>query len=113
MSPRPGIPDNPNGRPIGARNNRTKEIILKLTANGFKDPLITLSEISANSPDEHMRAVASQMLAPYLHSKMGMTPAPIYIDVKVDLPHPNPTKLDQIRENITYLTNLKLSADGI
>jgi hypothetical protein len=50
------------------------------------------------------------MLAPYLHGKMGMIPAPIYIEAKVDLLHPTPTKLDQVRENIIYLTNLKLSA---
>jgi hypothetical protein len=41
---------------------------------------------------------------------MGMIPAPIYIEAKVDLPHANPTKLDQVREDIIYLTNLKLSA---
>jgi hypothetical protein len=47
------------------------------------------------------------MLAPYLHGKHGTIPTPIYIDAKVHLPHPNPTKLDQVRD---YLTNLKLSA---
>jgi hypothetical protein len=41
---------------------------------------------------------------------MGLRPALVYLEHKVNLPHPNPTKLDQIRENITYLTNLKLSA---
>ena len=110
MPPRPGIPNNPNDRPIGARNNRAKEIIQKLTANGFKDPLITLAELSEKSESEQIRATASQMLAPYLHGKMGMIPAPIYIEAKVHLPHPNPTKLEQVRENIIYLTNLKLSA---
>src|SRR6516165_12232762 len=108
MPPRPGIPNNPNDRPIGARNNRAKEIIQKLTANGFKDPLITLAELSEKSQSEQIRATASQMLAPYLHGKMGMIPAPIYIEAKVHLPHPNPTKLEQVRENIIYLTNLKL-----
>jgi hypothetical protein len=59
-----GIVTNPVERPLGSRNNRTKEVIEKITANGFKDPLITLSEISANSKDEHMRATTSQISLP-------------------------------------------------
>jgi hypothetical protein len=50
------------------------------------------------------------MLAPYLHGKHGIIPAPIYLDVQVHLPHPNLTKLEQVRDNIIYLSNLKLSA---
>jgi hypothetical protein len=101
---------NPNGRPVGARNTRTKEVIAKLIANGFKDPLIVLGEIVTQSEDAHLRAQAANMLAPYLHGKHGLIPAPIYIEAKVDLPYPNPTKLDEVRDNIIYLTNLKLSA---
>jgi hypothetical protein len=100
---------NPNGRPVGSRNNRTKEVIQKLIANGFKDPLIVLGEIVTQSEDAHLRAQAANMLAPYLHGKHGMIPAPIYIEAKVHLPHPTPAKLDECRANINYLT-LKLSA---
>jgi hypothetical protein len=101
---------NKDGRPSGARNIRTKEIINKIVSNGFKDPLIVLSELASHSKEEGIRATAANMLAPYMHSKMATTPAPIYLDHAVTLPHPNPAKLDQVRENIIYLTNLKLSA---
>ena len=33
------------GRPFGSRNRRTKEIIEQIIKNGFKDPLIVLSEL--------------------------------------------------------------------
>jgi hypothetical protein len=98
------------GRKLGTRNKRTTEIINRLVSNGFNDPLLVLGEIVTNSDDPHLRAQAANMLAPYLHGKHGIIPAPIYIEAKVDLPHANPTKLDQVRENIIYLTNLKLSA---
>jgi hypothetical protein len=42
---KPGVVTNPNGRPRGTRNNRTKEIVQKLIDLGHKDPLVTLSEI--------------------------------------------------------------------
>jgi hypothetical protein len=106
---KPGVVTNPNGRPIGARNARTTEVINKLIKNGFKDPLIILSELSQTSESEQIRAHATHMLAPYLHSKVAVAPAPIFISRPVTLPHSNPTKLDQVRENIIFLTNLKLS----
>jgi hypothetical protein len=98
------------GRRLGSRNKRTQDVINIITSNGYKDPLLVLSDLCTHSEDEHIRATASNMLAPYLHSKMGLTPARIYLEHEVHLPHPSPSKLDQIRENITYLTNLKLSA---
>jgi hypothetical protein len=98
------------GRAPGARNKRTTQIVNKLISNGYKDPVIVLGELVTTSQDERIRATAANMLAPYLHGKHGMIPAPIYIESKVHLFHQNPTKLDQIRENIIYLTNLKLSA---
>jgi hypothetical protein len=104
-TPNPGF-----GRPFGSRNKRTLDVIKKLRTNGFKDPLLVLGELSSHSEDEHIRATASNMLAPYLHSKMGLTPARIYLEHEVHLPHPSPSKLEEIRANITYLTNLKLSA---
>ena len=100
---------NKDGRPSGARNIRTKEIINKIVSNGFKDPLVVLSELASHSKEEGVRATAANMLAPYMHSKMATTPVPIYLDHTVTLPHPSPTKLDQVRENIIHLTNLKLT----
>jgi hypothetical protein len=43
---------NKDGRPSGARNIRTKEIIKKIVSNGFKDPLIVLSELASHSKEE-------------------------------------------------------------
>jgi hypothetical protein len=71
---------NPNGRPLGSRNKRTKEIIQQIIESNNKDPLITLSEISSNDPDTSIRAAAANMLAPYMHSKMQSTPAPRFVE---------------------------------
>jgi hypothetical protein len=76
---------NPNGRPVGSRNKRTKEIINQIIKSGNKDPLITLSEISSSDPDSAIRATAANMLAPYMHSKMQSTPAPRYVE-EIDIP---------------------------
>ena len=54
---------NPNGRPVGSRNRRTKEIIDQIIKSNNKDPLITLSEISFTDPDSSIRAAAANMLA--------------------------------------------------
>jgi hypothetical protein len=109
MTFKPGIATNPNGRPAASRNNRTKEVIQKLISNGFKDPLITLSELSANSEDAYLRAQASNMLAPYIHSKNATRPISIYLDHPVTLPHKSPRTLEEVRANIIYLTDLKLN----
>src|SRR5262249_52858575 len=77
---------NPNGRPLGSRNKRTKEIIQQIIESNNKDPLITLSEISANDPDSAIRATAANMLAPYMHSKMQSTPAPRFVEESFDIP---------------------------
>ena len=71
---------NPNGRPVGSRNRRTKEIIDLIIKSENKDPLITLSEISSTDPDSAIRAAAANMLAPYMHSKMQSTPAPRFVE---------------------------------
>jgi hypothetical protein len=91
---KPGISGNANGRPSGFRNNRTTEIVQKLIGNGFKDPLIALSELVTNSQNEQTRITAASALAPYLHGKLVSRPSPIYLDHPVSLPHPNPTKLE-------------------
>ena len=83
---------NPNGRPMGSRNRRTKEIIQQIIESNNKDPLLTLSEISSNDPDSAIRATAANMLAPYMHSKMQSTPAPRFVEEACDIPeftHPS------------------------
>src|SRR5215813_3454714 len=77
---------NPNGRPIGSRNRRTKEIIQQIIESNNKDPLITLAEISSTDPDSAIRATAANMLAPYMHSKMQSTPAPRFVEEVLDIP---------------------------
>src|SRR6516164_6932318 len=77
---------NPNGRPLGSRNKRTKEVIQQIIESNNKDPLITLSEISSNDPDSAIRATAANMLAPYMHSKMQSTPAPRFVEELVVVP---------------------------
>jgi hypothetical protein len=77
---------NPNGRPAGSRNRRTKEIIEQIIKSNNKDPLITLSEISSSDPDSAIRATAANMLAPYMHSKMQSTPAPRFVEESFDIP---------------------------
>src|SRR5262249_36372801 len=77
---------NPNGRPLGSRNKRTKEIIQQIIESNNKDPLITLSEISSSDPDSAIRATAANMLAPYMHSKMQSTPAPRFVEESFDIP---------------------------
>jgi hypothetical protein len=64
--------------------------------------------IKTDAPPAHV-IIVLRMLAPYVHSKNATRPIPIYLDHAVTLPHPNPTKLDQVSGNIIYLTNLKLT----
>jgi hypothetical protein len=82
-----GQTGNPNGRPLGSRNKRTKEIIQLIIESNNKDPLITLSEISSNDPDSAIRATAANMLAPYMHSKMQSTPAPRFVEDVLVVPN--------------------------
>jgi hypothetical protein len=76
----PGEVSNPNGRRVGSRNKRTAEIINQIINSGNKDPLVTLSELQANSSDESIRASAANMLAPFLHSKLQSVPTPRFIE---------------------------------
>jgi hypothetical protein len=77
------------GRPKGARNKRTQEILDLLQSRGDKDPLDFLSEvISGNGqyPTE-LKVTAANYLSPYLHSKSRTAaPAPRYIDSPVQVP---------------------------
>jgi hypothetical protein len=74
------------GRPAGSRNRRTQEILDLLQGRGDKDPLDALSDIITKNQDPNIVATASNMLAPYLHSKRGTVPAPRFLSDPVVVP---------------------------
>jgi hypothetical protein len=102
---KPGHTLNPNGRPVGSRNNRTADIVKRLISLGHKDPLETLSELQNNSQDEAIRATAANMLAPYLHSKM--TPVAALVFIEQNLSIPKPSTIAEAIENIAHISELK------
>src|SRR6516225_7188828 len=77
----PGKSGNPDGRSVGSRNKRTAEI-RKL---GHKDCLMRLSEIVDSSQDAALAISAANVLAPYVHSKRGTTPAPRFVEESIDV----------------------------
>jgi Family of unknown function (DUF5681) len=84
-----GESGNPNGRPKGARNKRTQEILDLIQQRGDKDPLDFLSEVisSTNHYSDELKVQAANYLTPYLHSKRSVAaPAPRYIDSPVQVP---------------------------
>jgi hypothetical protein len=109
---KPGASLNPNGRPKGSRNIRTTEVLEKIKSLGHKDPLVTLSELQNNSQDEGIRATAANMLAPYLHSRMGLTPVPApprYMEITQQIEKPK--SIAQAYENILLLSDLKAKGE--
>jgi hypothetical protein len=77
---------NASGRPKGARNRRTQEVLDLIQARGDKDPLDALSDLITNNKDPAIVASASNILAPYLHSKRSTTPAPRFFPEPVVVP---------------------------
>ena len=75
-----------NGRPKGARNRRTQEILDLIEARGDKDPLDALSEIVSTSENPDHRISASNILAPYLHSKRSVAPTPRFVPEPIEVP---------------------------
>ena len=84
MTFQPGQVSNPNGRKPGSRNRRTQEILDLIKDN--KDPLVALSEIISTSENPEHRISASNILAPYLHSKRGMVQAPRFVEGAISVP---------------------------
>jgi hypothetical protein len=65
-----------------------QEILDLIQSRGDKDPLDFLSEvISANDQySAELKVQASNVLTPYLHSKVGSTPAARFIPEKISVP---------------------------
>ena len=101
MTFQPGQVSNPNGRKPGSRNRRTQEILDQIKAKGDKDPLIALSEIITTSENPDYRISASNILAPYLHSKRGTLPAPRFLDTPIEVP-----QFNTVQEAETYLAHI-------
>jgi hypothetical protein len=81
-----GVSGNPNGRPKGARNRRTQEVLDLIQGRGDKDPLDALSEIVTTNQDANIVATASNILAPYLHSKKSTLPPKRYVEEVIEVP---------------------------
>jgi hypothetical protein len=82
----PGESGNPNGRKPGSRNKRTQEVLDLIQGRGDTDPLDALSKLITTSQDPNIVATASNMLAPYVHSKRGTVPAPRFLPDPVEVP---------------------------
>jgi hypothetical protein len=109
---KPGQKVEGGGRPSGARNRRTTEIVNQIIAAGHQDPLLTLAELQAKSSDEGIRATAANMLAPYLHSKVGTTPVPApprYMEIQQQINKPK--SIAEAYDNIFYLSDLKAKGE--
>jgi hypothetical protein len=90
-------------------------MVSKLNARGDIDPLDYLSRLlSTDGVDPALRSQAAQALLPYRHSKMGNTPVnpePVFFNPATEfrLPYPEPTSIDQVNSNLTYIVKLKLA----
>jgi hypothetical protein len=71
---------NKDGRLKGSRNKRTQEILDLIQSRGDKDPLDFLSEVisTPNTYSAELKVQACNILTPYLHGKVGSTPAARY-----------------------------------
>ena len=59
------------GRPKGARNKRTVELIEKAVASGYQDPVdFLLSIVADTKADMSLRIDAAKAAAPYVRAKL-------------------------------------------
>jgi hypothetical protein len=60
------------GRPKGAKNKRTVELIKKAAASSYMDPIdLLLSVVSDDAADIELRVRAAGLAAPYLRAKLS------------------------------------------
>jgi hypothetical protein len=76
-----------SGRPKGARNKRTVELIKKATASGYEDPVdFLLSVVSDTEAEMDMRIKAAGMVAPYVRAKLAPREAGASADAVAEVP---------------------------
>jgi hypothetical protein len=100
------------GRTPGSQNRSSYELRERLKKRGGLDPAEFLHDlVSDEKNSQELRVAASNVLMPYLYNKLAPIappPLPILLEEQVVLPHTNPATLLQVRENIAYLTQLKM-----
>jgi hypothetical protein len=102
----PGEVTNPDGRPRGSRNRRNSELWYRLEQRGDKDPADFLSELVTNTDEpKELRIQAATALLPYKYAK-ATAPAPV-VFIEQTLNISRPTTIQQARENILYISELK------
>src|SRR6516162_4676387 len=96
------------GRPPGAVTRRSEQLRIRLRERGDVDPADFCSSIvSSTTEPTELKLQAANYLLPYLYNKRGtMTPLS-YIEEPVELPHPQPTSIDQTIANINYISARK------
>jgi hypothetical protein len=75
-----GISGNPNGRPKGAKNRSTAELIEKLSASGLTPVEFMTAVYRDDAQPMDLRLEAAHRAAPYFHAKMSialMLPVPL------------------------------------
>jgi hypothetical protein len=95
---------NAKGRAPGSRNKRTQEIINLIQSKpDYKDPLDFLADVIAqpNHYSNELKVQASNILAPYLHSKRSVLIPPRFIETPVQVP-----EFNSIGEAENYLSSL-------
>jgi Family of unknown function (DUF5681) len=103
----PGTSGNPNGRPTGSRNKRTKDLWDLLDKRGDRDPVEFQSQIvSDETIPLETRLQAAANIAPFRHSKCGAMPPLRFISEPVTLPCPNPTTTNELDRNIAHIVQL-------
>ena len=103
----PGQSGNPNGRPAGSRNKRTKNLLDELAARGDKDPAEYLSEVITNHADPALKIQAARLLLPYKYSKLQAIPVPRYIEHPITLP-----EFQTVEDAETFLARIAVFASS-
>ncbi len=100
-----GTSGNPNGRPVGKRDNKYRKYQIAAEEEQLEDPVLFMHR-KLNDPniDLALRAQMAANLSPYYYPKWGTTsppPVPIYNEHPIDLPPP--TSIEIAKENISKL----------